>query len=180
MPLSYVTMSLHKLTAGSGYDYLTRQVAAFDSTEKGHTGLASYYTEKGETPGTWVGSGMDGIDGVDAGDVVTAEHMQSLFGSGHHPLAAERAREFDLSLGRPGVASPTKAQYQAATRLGIPYKVYSNDVSAFRIEVAKRMSAFNQAVGLPGDWPVPASSLITSMPSISSSSPFDASLRKLI
>jgi hypothetical protein len=26
-------MSLHKLTAGSGYDYLTRQVAAFDATE---------------------------------------------------------------------------------------------------------------------------------------------------
>ena len=46
-----VTMSLHKLTAGSGYDYLTRQVAALDATEKGHTGLAAYYTERGETPG---------------------------------------------------------------------------------------------------------------------------------
>jgi hypothetical protein len=34
-------MSLHKLTAGSGYDCLTRQVAALDATEKGHTGLAS-------------------------------------------------------------------------------------------------------------------------------------------
>jgi hypothetical protein len=29
-------MSIHKLTAGSGYDYLTRQVAALDATEKGH------------------------------------------------------------------------------------------------------------------------------------------------
>jgi AAA domain len=37
-----MTISLHKLTAGSGYDYLTRQVAALDATEKGHTGLASY------------------------------------------------------------------------------------------------------------------------------------------
>jgi hypothetical protein len=44
-------MSIHKLTAGSGYDYLTRQVAALDATEKGHVGLASYYTERGETPG---------------------------------------------------------------------------------------------------------------------------------
>ena len=26
-------MSIHKLTAGSGYDYLTRQVAALDATE---------------------------------------------------------------------------------------------------------------------------------------------------
>ena len=46
-------MSLHKLTAGSGYDYLTRQVAALDATDKGHTGLASYYTERGESPGVW-------------------------------------------------------------------------------------------------------------------------------
>jgi hypothetical protein len=50
-----VTMSIHKLTAGSGYDYLTRQVAALDATEKGHTGLASYYAERGETPGVWIG-----------------------------------------------------------------------------------------------------------------------------
>jgi hypothetical protein len=27
-------MSLHKLTAGSGYDYLTRQVAALDATDR--------------------------------------------------------------------------------------------------------------------------------------------------
>ncbi len=33
---------LHKITAGSGYDYLTQQVAVQDSTEKGHLGLASY------------------------------------------------------------------------------------------------------------------------------------------
>ena len=37
-----------------------------------------------------------------------------------------------------------------------PYKVNKNDVSAFRVEVAKRMSAFNESAGLPGDWPVPA------------------------
>ena len=51
-------MSIHKLTAGSGYDYLTRQVAALDATEKGHLGLASYYTERGEVPGVWMGSGI--------------------------------------------------------------------------------------------------------------------------
>ena len=46
-------MGVHKLTAGSGYDYLTRQVAALDATEKGHVGLAAYYTERGESPGAW-------------------------------------------------------------------------------------------------------------------------------
>ena len=137
-------MSLHKLTAGSGYDYLTRQVAAMDATDKGHTGLASYYTEKGETPGVWVGSGMEGIEGLDAGDIVTADHMQSLFGSGHHPLATQRTKELDLRIGRE-VARPTEAEYKIAVRLGTPYKVYENDISPFRIEVAKRIAAVNAA-----------------------------------
>jgi hypothetical protein len=47
-------MSLHKLSAGHGYDYLIRQVAALDATHRGRTDLASYYTERGETPGVWV------------------------------------------------------------------------------------------------------------------------------
>src|SRR5215216_6622374 len=141
-------MSIHKLTAGSGYDYLTRQVAALDATEKGHLGLASYYTERGETPGVWVGSGMENIDGLNPGDVVTTEQMRALFGAGLHPLAEQRQRQLqgqDL----------TVRDYQAVTRLGAPFKVYQPDVSPFRVEVAKRIAAFNQAAGLPGDWAVP-------------------------
>jgi hypothetical protein len=50
-----VTMSMHKLTAGSGYDYLTRQVAALDATDKGHVGLADYYSARANPPaGGWV------------------------------------------------------------------------------------------------------------------------------
>ena len=86
---------MHKLTAGSGYDYLTRQVAALDATEKGHTGLASYYTARGEKPGVWIGSGMDGIDGLAAGDPVTAEQMRALFGCGLHPLAELRQQRLE-------------------------------------------------------------------------------------
>ena len=52
-----MTISLKKVTAGSGYDYLIRQVAAQDSTVR--TGLAAYYEEKGEAPGVWMGSGLD-------------------------------------------------------------------------------------------------------------------------
>ena len=138
-------MSLHRITAGSGYDYLTRQVAAMDSTEKGHTGLASYYTAKGEVPGRWVGSGMPGIDGLNAGDLVTAEQMQALFGSGHHPLADERGR---AAAARPGA---TEAEVLAAVRLGQPFKVYRDDVSPFRVEVARRFAALNKAAGLSRD-----------------------------
>jgi hypothetical protein len=141
-------MSMHKLTAGSGYDYLTRQVAALDSTEKGHTGLAAYYAEKGEKPGVWIGSGMASIDGLNAGDPVTAEQMRALFGCGLHPLAEQRLHQLegpDLTKGD-----------LAVTGLGAPYRVLDGDVSSFRVEVAKRIAAINEAAGLPGDWPVPA------------------------
>jgi conjugative relaxase-like TrwC/TraI family protein len=139
-----VTMSLHKLTAGAGYDYLTRQVAALDSTEKGHTGLASYYTERGETPGVWTGCGLDGIDGLTAGDPVTAKQMRALFGCGLHPLAELRQQQLegpDLTL----------QDFQNASRLGVPFKIVDNDLIPFRVEVAKRIAALNTAIGSPAD-----------------------------
>ena len=43
-------MSLHKLTAGDGYTYLTRQVAAADATHRGRDGLGEYYSQRGESP----------------------------------------------------------------------------------------------------------------------------------
>ena len=51
-------MSLHKLTAGDGYMYLIRQVAAADDTARGRGALGDYYSSKGETPGRWMGSGL--------------------------------------------------------------------------------------------------------------------------
>jgi conjugative relaxase-like TrwC/TraI family protein len=142
-----VTMSIHKLTAGSGYDYLTRQVAALDATDKGHVPLASYYTERGESPGVWIGSGLTGIDGLKTGDPVTAEQMRALFGVGLHPLATQRQQQ----LQGPDL---TDRDYQAVTRLGAPFKIYPNDIPPFRVEVAKRIAELNAAAGLPRDWPV--------------------------
>jgi hypothetical protein len=106
-----VTVSIHKLSAGSGYDYLTRQVAALDATGKSHVGLASYYTERGESPGSWIGSGLAGIDGLGAGDAVTAEQMKALFGAGVHPLATQRLERLDA-------AELTDAGIKAAIQLG--------------------------------------------------------------
>src|SRR5918994_478000 len=142
-------MSIHKLSAGSGYDYLTRQVAALDATEKGHVGLASYYTERGETPGAWIGFGMTVMDGLDAGDAVTAEQMRALFGAGIHPLATKRLQQL-------AAADSTDANMKAATRLGAPFKVYAGEVSPFRIEVAKRIATRQAATGQLGDESVSA------------------------
>jgi TrwC relaxase len=136
------------LTAGSGYDYLTRQVAAMDATEKGHVPLASYYTERGETPGVWIGSGLAGIDGLHAGDPVTAEQMRGLFGVGLHPLAVQRQEQ----LQGPDL---TSRDYLAVTRLGAPFKIYHSDIPPVRVEGARRIVDIKAAAGLPRDWPIP-------------------------
>ena len=120
-----------------------------DATEKGHTGLASYYTERGETPGVWIGSGMDGIDGLTVGDPVTAEQMRALFGCGLHPLAELRQQQLegpDLS----------RRDLREVTQLGVPFKVLDGVVSPFRLEVAERIAAINTAAGLPVGAPLPA------------------------
>ena len=54
-------MGIHKLTAGDGYLYLVRQVAAADATSKGRTSLSDYYSAKGESPGVWTGRGLAGL-----------------------------------------------------------------------------------------------------------------------
>jgi conjugative relaxase-like TrwC/TraI family protein len=139
-------MTVHKLTAGSGYDYLTRQVAAQDATERGHCGLASYYSAKGEAPGVWVGRGLLDIDGLAIGDQVTEEQMRSLFGSGRHPLAEQlRAAAADDGL--------DAAAQERATWLGTPFKVYGNDVSEFRRRVAQRVAIVNVQRGLSAGAP---------------------------
>src|SRR6476620_8834898 len=120
-------MSIHKLTAGSGYDYLTQQVAALDSTENGHTGLASYYTERGESPGVWIGSGLDGIDGLAAGDSVTAAQMRALFGCGLHPLAELRQQQL-------AGAGPHRTRLPGRSQAWAPFKIVDGDVSPFRLE----------------------------------------------
>jgi hypothetical protein len=142
-------MSLHKLTAGAGYDYLTRQVAALDATEKGHTGLASYYTERGESPGVWIGSGLDAIDGLTVGDPVTAEQMRALFVCGLHPLAELRQQQLE----EPHL---TLQDFQNVVRLGVPFKIVDSAVSPFRLEVTRRFAAIQTAAGLPTDAPLPA------------------------
>ena len=79
-----MAIGLKKLLAGSGYEYLTRQVAPGDVTS-----LADYYTAKGETPGRWWGAGPAGM-GLAEGDPVTEEQMKRLFGAGVNPVTGEK------------------------------------------------------------------------------------------
>lgn len=140
-----MTASLHKLTAGSGYDYLTRQVAAQDSTEKGHASLTSYYTEKGEVPGRWVGTGLAALE-MEPGSPVSEVQMRALFGAGNHPDM--EARLAALPKGA------TVEQVRHAARLGSPFRVHEA-ATVFQQEVAIRCSQWAASNGLSSDATVP-------------------------
>lgn len=79
-------MTLHKLSAGDGYLYYTREVASADELRSSDRKLGDYYTVTGHPPGIWGGRGAKnlGVQGE-----VTEEQMELLYGLGQHPLAGQ-------------------------------------------------------------------------------------------
>ncbi|MFX0538380.1 MobF family relaxase [Ornithinimicrobium sp. Y1847] len=129
-------MTLHKLSAGSGYTYLTSQVAQHDATERRQVGLAAYYEEKGESPGRWLGTGLAGVD-LAAGEVVTEEQMKLLFGQGRHPRAGE-----------PGAAE------RGWDALGRPFPTFA--ATTLQQVIARAFTEHNTSRGLAWNAPIPA------------------------
>jgi len=132
-------MGVHKLTAGDGYTYLTRQVAVHDATDRGHAGLADYYAEKGESPGRWFGAGLGALD-LEVDSQVTETHMRNLFGEGRHP-DAERLENAALDAGK------SVEQAKKASQLGRVFARYLGNQPEFIQETAKRYIAYNLAQG---------------------------------
>ncbi|CAN7510336.1 MobF family relaxase [Mycolicibacterium frederiksbergense] len=141
-----MVMTLHKLTAGDGYLYLVRQVAAADSTERGRSTLADYYSAKGEAPGRWLGRGLAALSdtgsagvssevrekiwAVEAGAGVGEAQMRALFGEGLHP----NAERIEAHVAGHGVGSQ-----RAASRLGRAFLVREGEPEfARRVAVAFR------------------------------------------
>ena len=149
-------MTLHKLTAGDGYLYLVRQVAAADSTERGRSTLADYYAAKGESPGHWMGRGLAALADtgarevsdevrqhvwtVEEGSTVTEAQMKALFGEGLHPNADKISKHV---CGRLGVQPSI-----AAAQLGRQFAV-REESSEFVTRVAEAFRAHNTEAGTP-------------------------------
>ncbi len=144
-------MSIHKLTAGDGYSYLSRQVAALDATDRGHTGLSDYYSQRGESPGQWLGSALGDVDLRD-GQEVSAAQMAALFGEGKHPNAdVITERIMDKRVGGSGRLQDV----QDAIRLGAPFAVIDR-APALRVAVATACARVNAGLRMPRDWPLAA------------------------
>jgi conjugative relaxase-like TrwC/TraI family protein len=78
-----MVMTLAKITAGTGYTYLTRHTARGDAGQGNDRDAAAYYTAQGNPPGRWTGRGAPLLSL--AGREVTEDQMRALFGVGAPP-----------------------------------------------------------------------------------------------
>lgn len=79
------------MSAGDGYEYLLRTVAAGDGDRSLSTPLTRYYTEEGTPPGYWIGSGLPylGHGELATGGQVSEAQLQLLIGMGHDPITGD-------------------------------------------------------------------------------------------
>jgi conjugative relaxase-like TrwC/TraI family protein len=88
-----MTVSIKRLSAGLGYRYLMKSVAAGDGDRAQSTPLTRYYNESGTPPGRWIGTGLAALNsggGIAAGEIATEQQMFQLFGMGNDPITGEQ------------------------------------------------------------------------------------------
>ncbi|WP_370617721.1 MobF family relaxase [Mumia sp. Pv 4-285] len=124
-------MTLHKLHAGDGYTYLTRQVASGDVVRRPGQSLADYYTASGNPAGRWVGQGAADLK---VSGMVREDQMRSLFGAGMHP-DAEQIIALEVTNG----ADPDQAL--ASARLGLAFPTFQTRESR-DARVAERVERY--------------------------------------
>jgi TrwC relaxase len=86
-----VTVSIRVMSAGDGYKYLLRTVAAADGDRSLSTPLTRYYAEAGNPPGRWLGSGLPALGGGELREdaEVSEAQLQLLVGMGRDPITGE-------------------------------------------------------------------------------------------
>lgn len=140
-------MTIHKLTAGDGYLYLTRQVAGGDATRVRGQSAAEFYSAHGNPPGRWMGGGCAAL-GL-TGEVVEAQ-MKALFGLGLHPDAdavMATYREQHVRAGMtPGQLDRVNSCARRAAEIGRPFMIF-RDLEPYDERVAKRLDALRNAGG---------------------------------
>ncbi|MGB4137929.1 MAG: MobF family relaxase, partial [Microbacterium sp.] len=79
------------MSAGDGYKYLLKSVAAGDGDRSLSTPLTRYYTAAGTPPGFWMGSGLGRLGNGELveGAQVSEAQLQLLIGMGHDPITGE-------------------------------------------------------------------------------------------
>lgn len=141
-------LSLHKLTAGDGYTYLTRHIAGGDVQRERGQDAADYYAAEGNPPGRWAGRGLAALDVRDP--AVTEQAMRNLYGLGIHP-EAERVKEEYLAKHlredlTPAQIKKVHRQAEKAAELGGPFRRYEPP-EHFQKRVDQRLDAIREETG---------------------------------
>lgn len=86
-----MTVSMRVMSAGDGYKYLLRTVAAADGDRSLSTPLTRYYAEAGNPPGRWLGAGVTALGEGEVGEgaEVSEAQLQLLIGMGRDPITGE-------------------------------------------------------------------------------------------
>ena len=110
-----MVMTMHRLSAGAGYQYLLKHTASGDCDRTVSSPLTAYYAESGNPPGRWLGTGLAGVGGpgLMSGAQVTEPAMANLFGSGRDPVTGR-------ALGRAYPAFVPVAERVAAQVAALP------------------------------------------------------------
>ncbi len=111
--MTVVTVSIRRMSLGSGFVYLMNSVARGDGAVAGSSPLTRYYAESGTPPGRFLGSGLAGLDGgrgVPAGSVVSEEALWRMLGMMADPVTGE-------PLGRRPQHWPTPLTQRIAARV---------------------------------------------------------------
>ena len=84
-------VSMRVMSAGDGYKYLLRTIAAADGDRELSTPLTRYYVEAGTPPGQWLGDGVVslGRGQLAVGDRVAEAQLQLLMGMGRDPVTGD-------------------------------------------------------------------------------------------
>ena len=79
-----MTVSMRVMSAGDGYKYLLKTIAAADGDRSLSTPLTRYYAEAGTPPGPWIGAGVAALGNgeLSVGDRVSEAQLQLLIGMG--------------------------------------------------------------------------------------------------
>ncbi|GAB2446754.1 hypothetical protein GCM10027062_30250 [Nocardioides hungaricus] len=87
-----MTVSMRRIYAGRGYDYLLKSVVRGDANMADPNPVTRYYTEEGTPPGRWMGSALHafGSGEIKREDIVTSQQLQLLIGAGLDPATGEK------------------------------------------------------------------------------------------
>ncbi|WP_249353644.1 MobF family relaxase [Microbacterium sp. 2FI] len=113
------------MSAGDGYKYLLRSVAAGDGNRPLSTPLTRYYAAEGTPPGRWMGSGLRGLAGgeISEGDTVAEGQLQLLIGMGRDPNTGEALGRAFPQYGAAAAGESTQSPRRAVAGYDLTFSI---------------------------------------------------------